>query len=77
MDIIKRLNDPEMYIYAIDDAICEIEILRARIVELEAASGITPAAPDRAIGVCQECGQDTELCGHSVGCSNEPPRDWG
>lgn len=31
MDIIERLNDPEMYVDAIDDAIREIENLRAEL----------------------------------------------
>jgi uncharacterized protein YukE len=37
MDIIERLNDPEMYMDAVDDAAREIEALRARVAELEAA----------------------------------------
>lgn len=37
VDIIERLEDPEMYVDAVDDAIHEIERLRKRIAELEAA----------------------------------------
>ena len=41
MDIIERLEDPELYVDAIDDAIAEIKYLRERLAELEAiyASG--------------------------------------
>lgn len=35
MDIIERLNDPEMYVDATDDAINEIITLRERVKELE------------------------------------------
>lgn len=36
LDIIERLNDPDLYVDAIDDAIEEIENLRLRVAELEA-----------------------------------------
>ena len=36
MDIIERLEDPELYVDAVDDAICEIKALRERIAALEA-----------------------------------------
>lgn len=37
MDIIERLENPDLYIDAIDDAIHEIIILRERVAELESA----------------------------------------
>ena len=37
VDIIDRLTDEDMYIDAIDDAIKEIQLLRGRVAELEAA----------------------------------------
>ena len=37
LDIIDRLEHEELYVDAIDDAIHEIQILRGRVAELEAA----------------------------------------
>ena len=37
VDIIDRLNDEDIYINAINDAIKEIQLLRGRVAELEAA----------------------------------------
>jgi hypothetical protein len=53
MDIVERLNDPEMYVDAVDDAIREIETLRERVAELEAR--LTKCEVDGDYWCCKKC----------------------